>query len=512
MNLATLTRPGPARRGYVTPLRKDLLGYTDLGAQILGVDKASHSATFVLATLIIDRDGEIVHPRGCLKRLNTYKRNPIVLYDHEGRPIGLSQTPAGACTVRIEGDDLVGTNYFQFPPGPTGKLARDVWECVSWEPPVLRMASVGFIPHDVRPIDSRVLRPDGKGGIRTKSGNEFIDWELTEWSITPLGANQQALRRDLKSLSVVVQKSFARSSERIVSMKTRFAKLAFSKRQAATAFKKSGGDPLLYKIGETPKHWTFTLKKAERTPEEQEAERKAAEEAAAGGGDDEAAKKKEEKPAEDGSQKPAAQVLKCLHNHHKGLSDYADETQHTQDHPAVLKMLMAHGEHAKSMMNECKDAAKEHYPDLDFDKFCKSEDTPVAEDPDDDDEDEDALEEFDDVPDEPEEGRDRDAEEEAAGRKNANGTVKKKYRMKSEHASVVKDAHEFLTDMGGNAAVPKSLQGACKFHAGELTKVLHGNGDTGREGHLEAPDEEDAAMEKAATAFDNGIKLFTKSA
>lgn len=509
MNLATLTRPGPARRGYVTPLRKDLLGYTDLGAQILGVDKASHSATFVLATLIIDRDGEIVHPRGCLKRLNTYKRNPIVLYDHEGRPIGLSQTPAGACTVRIEGDDLVGTNYFQFPPGPTGKLARDVWECVSWEPPVLRMASVGFIPHDVRPIDSRVLRPDGKGGIRTKSGNEFIDWELTEWSITPLGANQQALRRDLKSLSVVVQKSFARSSE-AVPMKTRFAKASFSKRQAAAAFKKSGGDPALYRIGETPKAYTFVLKSEDKPKEDEKPADETVDK------DEKPADEKpaDDKPAEDGSQKPGAFAMKCLHNHHKGLSDYVDTEQHTQEHPGVLKMLMAHGEDAKGKMEEVKSAAGEHYPDLDFDKFCKSEDTPVAEDPDDDDEDEDedALDEFDDAPAEPEEGRDKDAEEEAAGRKNANGTVKKKYRMKSEHASVVKDAHEFLTDMGGNAAVPKSLQGACKFHAGELTKVLHGNGDTGREGHLEQPDEEDAAMEKAATAFDNGIKLFTKSA
>jgi hypothetical protein len=52
--------------------------------------------------------------------------------------------------------------------------------------------------------------------------------------------------------------------------------------------------------------------------------------------------------------------------------------------------------------------------------------------------------------------------------------------------------------MGGNDAVPKSFRGGCKFHAGELTKVLHGNGDTGREGHLEKPeaDDEESQMEK----------------
>ena len=279
-------------------------------------------------------------------------------------------------------------------------------------------------------------------------------------------------------------------------MKTRFAKLAFSKRQAASAFKKSGGDPLLYKVTETPKFWTFVLKSKGDEDDVAQTERVDTDEP------DAPEKVKEEKPeetADDGSAKPAAQVLKSLHNHHKGLSDYADETQHSQDHPAILKMLMDHGEKAKSMMQECKDAAKEHYPDLDFDKFCKSESVPVPEDPDDD-EDEDALDEFDEDTATDEEASPESEEDEA--KKRLNGKVTKKYRMKSEHAGIVKDAHEFLDDMGGNEAVPKSLRGGCKFHAGELTKMLAGNGDTNREGQLEKPEVED--MEKSRDSAGQG--------
>lgn len=491
-----MTRPS-----FVVPIRKDLLGYTHPSAKILGVDKATHSATFVLATLIIDRDGEIVHPRGCLKRLGTYKRNPIVLYDHEGRPIGLSQTPAGACTVRMEGEDLVGTNYFQFPPGPTGKLARDVWECVSWEPPVLRMASVGFIPHELRPLDSRVLRPDGKGGVRAKTGNEYTDWELTEWSITPLGANQQAMRHDLKRMSVVIQKSFAAAStmqatRETTYMQTRFSKATHSKRQAAAAFKRLGNDPSLWIVGQNAKAWTFTLKKKEGEDDETAAETATEE-----------TPKPKEKPAEtetekpkddDGSQRPFAKALRDLHNHHKGLADYAAETAPTHDHPEGLALLQKHATHAGEMIEECKGFAKEHYPDLDFEKFCKSE-TPdengeEGAGDDDDTDDSAALDEFDDDVDEAQDDmeRERDA-------KRGKGAVTKKYHMKSEHASAVRDASEFLGDLATREDVPKSYRGGCKLHAGELTKMLQGNGDTNRDGELEAgkgDDEEDAAMEK----------------
>lgn len=510
-----MTRPS-----FATPIRKDLLGYTHPSAKILGIDKATYSATFVLATLIIDRDGEIVHPRGCLKRLGTYKRNPIVLYDHEGRPIGLSQTPAGACTVRMEGEDLVGTNYFQFPPGPTGKLARDVWECVSHDPPILRMASVGFIPHDVRPIDSRILRPDGKGGIRARSGNEFTDWELTEWSITPLGANQQAMRHDLKRMSVVIQKSFAAAAtmqatpsvERIIPMKTRFAKLAFSKRQAAAAFKKSGGDPLLYSIGETAKAWTFTLKKKEGEDDDKPDEKE--DTADADKPADE--KPKEDKPdaeapKDDGSQRPFAKALKDLHNHHKGLADYAAETAPTHDHPHGLALLQKHAGQAGESMEECKAFAKEHYPDLDFEKHCKSE-TPDdnGEEGDDDDDtddvDADALEEFDDDVDEAQDDMERERD------KRNRGAVKKRYHLKSEHSSIVKDASEFLDDLSTRDDVPKSYRGGCKLHAGELTKMLQGNGDTNRDGELEAAKEDDEEADALEKSLREGLKLFTKTA
>ncbi len=171
-------------------------------------------------------------------------------------------------------------------------------------------------------------------------------------------------------------------------------------------------------------------------------------------------------PADDGSQRPFAKALKALHNHHKGLSDYAAETSPTHDHPEGLALLQKHAENAVAMQEECKSFAKEHYPDLDFEKFCKSEETPDEngeEQTQEDDEDEDALDDFD------------DADEEPAAES------------------------EDLDDMGGNDGVPKSLRGGCKFHAGELTKMLEGNGNTDRDGHLAEKDgdDEDAAMEKA---------------
>lgn len=145
-------------------------------------DNATASAEFVISTDSPDRDNDIVVPDGCLPHLHTYKANPVVLFDHGSRidyPIAMSEVPdTKACTVVVEKNRIRAKAYFHC------ETLESQQCCRLTEKKILRGASIGY-----RGIRAEQIIPGRKSG-----GNLFTEWELLEWSIVPIPANQDALR------------------------------------------------------------------------------------------------------------------------------------------------------------------------------------------------------------------------------------------------------------------------------------------------------------------------------
>ena len=149
-------------------------------ADLQAVDATARSARFVASTDAIDSYGEIVNQNWILDR---YKANPIVLYNHMRTG---SDLPIGTATVEMVGGKL--ECVITFASAKASPLAERVWNLVQER--VLRAVSVGFRPRNVR--------------TEVRDGEEVVlldDNELYEISVTPIGANPEALAK-MKALGL----------------------------------------------------------------------------------------------------------------------------------------------------------------------------------------------------------------------------------------------------------------------------------------------------------------------
>lgn len=128
--------------------------------------------TFTISTGRVDRDNDTVNPNGW--DLGNYKSNPVVLFAHQNRmpPV------ARAENVGIRDGALKADVIFAEP--GTYPLADTVRGLVDQD--ILRATSVGFIP-------TKWAFDEERGGF------DFLAQELYEFSIVPIPANPDALRR-----------------------------------------------------------------------------------------------------------------------------------------------------------------------------------------------------------------------------------------------------------------------------------------------------------------------------
>lgn len=139
----------------------------------------------MISTEAVDRQGDIVRATGA--RLENYLKNPVVLWAHD-----YNQPPvAKALSIEIiPGKGVKAT--FQFPEwgvNPHADVIRRLWAAG-----FLNATSIGFIPLASKPIDEE--EEDYWWGPR-----DFVEWEMLEFSIVPVPANQEALRLAVKSLT-----------------------------------------------------------------------------------------------------------------------------------------------------------------------------------------------------------------------------------------------------------------------------------------------------------------------
>lgn len=148
--------------------------------QSKAIDQEAGIYEVTISTEDIDRDGDIVRASGA--QLENYMRNPVVLLGHDyhdlpvGKTLELRIVPGVGICAR-----------FQFPEKGLYDKADQVRAL--WDAGFLNAASIGF-----NPLKSINLDPQKPWGPQ-----EYIEWELLEWSIVTVPANQDALRLALNA-------------------------------------------------------------------------------------------------------------------------------------------------------------------------------------------------------------------------------------------------------------------------------------------------------------------------
>lgn len=130
-----------------------------------------------------DRDGDIMIASGVL--LENYLKNPVVLFGHNYRE---AEAVVGKA-LEVEPIDGVGVRArWQFVDADTNPQADIVRRL--WAGEFLNATSVGFIPKQQTPFNEE----------DPFAGSLISQWELLEFSIVPVPANQSALRLAIKTL------------------------------------------------------------------------------------------------------------------------------------------------------------------------------------------------------------------------------------------------------------------------------------------------------------------------
>lgn len=169
------------------------------------IDTARMTARFVITTSSRDRHGDIVIPRGCVNHLKNYSRNPRVFFGHktEELPIASARDPEGNLTLEIFDDKIYSTAYFH---GET-RESEIVFRLIARKE--LQASSIGFLP--IRA--SIIMDDESEDMVDLETGEEildfrgnnshsvpalrFLEWDMIEWSVVPIPANQEALAAHL---------------------------------------------------------------------------------------------------------------------------------------------------------------------------------------------------------------------------------------------------------------------------------------------------------------------------
>jgi hypothetical protein len=211
---------GQARKSGISPFHPDsirnmahtlgessssLLALDSNDSEEPKVDTVEMTARFVITTAARDRHGDIVLPRGCVSHLKNYTRNPRVFFAHktDDLPIASARDPYGNLALEILEDRIYSTAYFH---GET-RESELIFRLVARKE--LQASSIGFLP-----IRASLIAPeDDEDLIDLETGEDildfrashssdmpclrFLEWDMIEWSIVPIPANQDALAAHL---------------------------------------------------------------------------------------------------------------------------------------------------------------------------------------------------------------------------------------------------------------------------------------------------------------------------
>ncbi len=178
----------PFLSDQLQPLNGPQRGCRSFGVgEVRGINEQKRTVTAILSTPSIDRYGEIILPEAFLKRIDRFKRNPVMLANH----VTAANTGAsgiigkwidiGVRKVPGVGQALVGTCRFM----EDDELAESWWQ--RFRQGMAVAFSVGMIIHA---WEARPVKQD-KG--ETRSVRVYTDVELLEVSAVSVPANQDAV-------------------------------------------------------------------------------------------------------------------------------------------------------------------------------------------------------------------------------------------------------------------------------------------------------------------------------
>ena len=147
------------------------------------IDSEERTVTAVISTDAIDRDDEVLLPKGA--DLENFKKNPVVLWSHNS-----SLPPIGkALWIERKGKKIIAKVQFAMT-----ELAEDVWQL--FKGGFLKAFSVGFMPKEPgrAPTPADLKRNPELANAR----RIFADWELLEFSPVSVPANPEALATAIK--------------------------------------------------------------------------------------------------------------------------------------------------------------------------------------------------------------------------------------------------------------------------------------------------------------------------
>lgn len=140
-------------------------------------------------TASVDRDRDRVFPSGA--QIGNYMKNPVVQWGHNYRDPWATIGKTTGLDVTAEFIDAT----FELRP-PANEADPQNIVLLLWAGGWVRTASIGFSPFG-EPDEQRL---DFHGRENEFGGMDFMRWELLEWSLVPIPANQDALRLAAKAL------------------------------------------------------------------------------------------------------------------------------------------------------------------------------------------------------------------------------------------------------------------------------------------------------------------------
>jgi HK97 family phage prohead protease len=150
----------------------------------LTADEGERAVVANISTISVDRDGDVVLPKGL--DMTDYNKNPVVMVAHDtsSLPVGVAR-PITRTANGIQAKVMFAKRPETHPDGAEWRADTIL---SLFQQKVLRAFSIGFQIDESRPAEQKDMGRFGDGVRRIIS-----KWRLIEVSVVPVPANQDAL-------------------------------------------------------------------------------------------------------------------------------------------------------------------------------------------------------------------------------------------------------------------------------------------------------------------------------
>lgn len=175
---------GAFARGFVI-VSKGMATFADAPTDAIRTDDATMQSYWTVSTSSMDREGDSLIPAGCLKTIENYRRNPVVLLEHNAQwPIGISIGNKGLPLIIEDGSIKAILKHHDLT-----DVARDTYKLVKGG--IMRGASIAFLP-----LKAKQLGEISKGSLKSPRFL-FSEWDCTHWATTTQPQNPESIRMHL---------------------------------------------------------------------------------------------------------------------------------------------------------------------------------------------------------------------------------------------------------------------------------------------------------------------------